>query len=799
MKNHMSKISRVLILVFAVSGVLAVTIHAAAVRPRLASGSGNGDSERPQISADGRYIVFASNATNLVPGISDTNGQRDIFLRDLQTGTIRCLSVAIGGTSTGNDGSDMPRISADGRYVVFWGNASNLVPNDNNSQADVFRYDTQANTNTLVSINIAGTGSGNANSADPDLSSNGRFVVFASRATDLVAGIVDGNGGSDHFVRDMQTGTTQLVTVNSAGTATGNGGEFTTGHRYGFDASGRYVVFRSFSSDLAAGISDTNNVQDVFVRDLQTNTTTCVSVTPAGNSTGNSTSLGQSLSADGRRVFFESEAANLVANDNNNTTDAFMRDLTTGTSQLVSINAAGTGSGNGASGTLAFIDNAFGMPISSDGRYVVFNSNATDLVTGVNISLVQNVFVRDIDNGTTTIVSANSAGTASGNDASRVRAGSSISSNGRFITFTSAASNLVSEDTNTNQDIFVRDNVTRTTTLLTLNQAGTNGGNRASDFPVIAVNTRRVAFHSFASDFVPGPGGAFSNIYYSDFGPLQKAIADFDGDGRSDFSVFRPSTGTWYVLPVSSGFINIRQWGQIGDRIVPADYDGDGKADHAIFRPSENTWYIQRSSDAGGIITQFGVVSDIPAPADFDGDGKVDLAVFRPSTGTWIVQQSSNGQPRFVQFGLNGDLPVASDYDGDGTADFAVFRPSDNTWYVLKSTDGSFIAQPFGLSSDKLVPGDYDGDSRTDIAIFRPSSGIWYILQSSTGQVQLQQWGVSTDIPVAGSYDGDGKTDMSVFRPSTGQWFVLRSSSNTMLGLQWGANGDVPAPAAYVP
>jgi hypothetical protein len=267
---------------------------------------------------------------------------------------------------------------------------------------------------------------------------------------------------------------------------------------------------------------------------------------------------------------------------------------------------------------------------------------------------------------------------------------------------------------------------------------------------------------------------------------------DFDGDGKADPTVFRPSTGISYVLQSSTGTGAFYQWGISGDIPVAGDYDGDGKTDVAVFRPSTGIWYVLQSSTGTGAFYQWGLNGDIPAPGDYDGDGKTDVAVFRPSTGIWYVLQSSTGTGAFYQWGLNGDIPVARDYDGDGKTDVAVFRPSTGIWYVLQSSTGTGAFYQWGLSGDIPAPGDYDGDGKTDVAVFRPSTGIWYVLQSSTGTGAFYQWGLNGDLPVPGDFDGDGKTDVAVFRPSTGIWYVLQSSTGTGAFYQWGLNGDIP-------
>lgn len=265
-----------------------------------------------------------------------------------------------------------------------------------------------------------------------------------------------------------------------------------------------------------------------------------------------------------------------------------------------------------------------------------------------------------------------------------------------------------------------------------------------------------------------------------------KTEYDFDGDGRADISVYRPSNGAWYLQQSTNGFTGI-QFGASTDRMVPSDYDGDGKTDPAVFR--NGVWYLYRSS-LGFTGISFGESADIPVPSDYDGDGRADLAVFRPATGVWYLQRSSLGFTG-IAFGQAGDRPIPADYDGDGQSDIAVYR--DGTWYLQRSQAG-FTGISFGETTDKPVPSDYDGDGKSDVAVFRPSNGTWYLQRSQAGFTGVQ-FGLGTDSPVPADYDGDGKTDVAVFRD--GNWYLNRSSQG-FTGVSFGALTDKPVPNAFV-
>ncbi|MBL8181278.1 MAG: VCBS repeat-containing protein [Blastocatellia bacterium] len=282
-----------------------------------------------------------------------------------------------------------------------------------------------------------------------------------------------------------------------------------------------------------------------------------------------------------------------------------------------------------------------------------------------------------------------------------------------------------------------------------------------------------------------------------------KSVMDFDGDGKTDLSIFRPNgpSSEWWWLKSSGGNAAV-VFGANTDTIVPADYTGDGKTDIAFWRPSNGNWFVLRSEDFSFFAAPFGANGDVPVPGDFDGDGKADLAVFRPSTLNWFINKSSGGVD-ILTFGAAGDKPVPGDFDGDGKADIAIYRPTGSQgpaaseWWVRRSSNGVVFALQFGSSTDKAVPGDYTGDGKTDVAFWRPANGNWFVLRSEDFSFFAFPFGANGDTAVPGDYDGDGRWDAGVFRPSNNTWFVQRSTAGTLIQ-QFGITGDVPLPSAYV-
>jgi Tol biopolymer transport system component len=384
-----------------------------------------GESTRPAISRDGRYVAFESDASDLVPG--DHNFARDIYVRDLVAGTTTRVSVDVGGDA--NNWSRDPSISGDGRYVAFWSGATDLVPGDGNGIDDVFVRDLTAGTTVRASVDGRG-GDPNGESYQPSLSGDGRYITFFSNATDLVPGAWD--PVSDVFVRDLALGTTTRVSVDVNGNPP-NGGSFEPV----VSDDGRFVAFSSYARDLLPG--NAWGGSDVYVRDVVAGTTTLVSVDAGG--AGDNEAFAPSMSASGRYVAFWAIADDLAPGDGNGAFDVFVRDMVAGTTTLVSANPAGA-AGAGDSWLPA---------ISADGKRVAFSSDAADLVAG-DANGKRDVFVRNVAAGTTTRVSVDE----DGGDASGSSEWAAIDGSGHRVAFESVAHDIVTPDHNGLRDVFVR-------------------------------------------------------------------------------------------------------------------------------------------------------------------------------------------------------------------------------------------------------------------------------------------------------------------------------------------------------
>jgi Tol biopolymer transport system component len=657
------------------------------------SNLGVGSSHRPSISADGRFVAFSSEASNLVP--DDTNGQEDVFVHERMTGVTELVSVASNGVQ-GNGNSSGRSISSDGRFVAFSSQASNLVPADDNELEDVFVHDRMTGLTDRVSVASDGTES-NTDTYGVSISADGRFVAFESAATwyEEESNLAPGTSQwGNVFVHDRQTGMTQLVSVDSDGTAFAYGshsasisadGRFVAfqastegeaGGVYVYDrqtgvtelvsvaydnegpywgeeardpsisADGRFVAFASESRVLVPGAGDTNGKHDIFVRDRQTGVTQWVSVAPDG-SQSDSSSGSPSISADGRWVAFSSLATSLVPGDTNVQDDIFVHDRQTGVTNRVSVASDGTEANRGS----------YYSSISGDGRLVAFISAASNLVPG-DTNSADDVFVicnsppqQEDDGGNVAgcgarLVSVGSDGSRSNDESS----GPSISDCGRFVAFVSEASNLVPDDTNESADVFVYDRLRGATERVSVTSDGTQGDS-GSGGPSISGDGRFVAFISEATNLASGDTNGVSDAFVRDrqTGVTERVSVASDGAQANDGSGESAISGDGRFVAFSSTASNL----------VPGDTNDHGD----VFVHDRRTGMTERvsvaSDGAQGNEGPWWYGSGEPA---ISGDGR--FVAFSSTASDLVPGDTNENGDIFVhdrQTGVTERVSIASD------------------------------------------------------------------------------------------------------------------------------------------
>jgi len=456
--------------------LLSQTAHATGATVRISVASdgtqGNASTEddrwtnQRRTSHDGRFVVFTSYADNLVPG--DTNGSADIFVRDMLTGQTTRVSVASDGSQADGD-SGLPCLSGDGRWVAFASSASNLVEGDTNGLTDVFVHDRQTGTTSRVSVHSSGQQAARGNSGVSSISDDGRYVAFKSDANNLIGSDLDldgecersegcdTNNRADVFVHDRQTHQTTRVSVGPGGAENGAPSAAPS-----ISADGRYVAFEAVNSALVPG-SPSTGYYGIFLRDLVAGQTHLIAQ-------GNDGSQQATLSADGRFVAFFSAATDLVASDANATHwDVFVHDRQTGQTTLESVSTGGSQGWY----------NSFCPSISADGRYLSFTSDAANLVDWPEYdgNVLRDVYWRDRQTRVTRRISKSPGGADTNGESSW----NSISGNGRYVLYASEASNLVADDTNGVADNFLYDRLGLPYLLL---EAG--AGNPAGELVLVA-------------------------------------------------------------------------------------------------------------------------------------------------------------------------------------------------------------------------------------------------------------------------------------------------------------------------
>ncbi|MEK7817442.1 MAG: hypothetical protein AAB281_04225, partial [Actinomycetota bacterium] len=577
-----------------------------------------------------------------------------------------------------NDESYTPAISGDGRYVAFQSYASSLVDGDGNSKADIFVKDTWTGATSLGSSDAAGD-EGNGHSNYPAISGDGRYVAFQSYASNLVIG--DGNSKLDIFVKDTQTGTTTRVSTSSAG-AEGNGNS----NEPSISADGSYVAFQSSSSNLVNG--DTTGHTDIFVKNTKNGSTTRVSTDSAGNAAGAGSS-GASISADGLYVAFDSTANNLVSGDNNNYSDIFIKYRPTGGISRVSIATTGAQAS----------DHSINASISSNGDFVAFESSANDMVPG-DLNGARDIFVRNRQIGHTTRVSTDAAG----NEGNQMSLEPTISDDGRYVAFQSGASNLVGGDTGGNEDIFVKDRTSGATYRLSSGPGGEgndhsstpaisplggyvafesyatnligNDSNGEVDIFLAPVNHNRY-YHTWYDYggattglflFDPMAGFAPGQVWFSgagnwDWGRTMTTMADKIDDDLPELYAFYNyggATAGLFVFDPVKGYVPWLKWNSCA-----------GCWDFS--RTKTVTTADQLGREVSEVITMYNYGGENTGMFKFNDDGS-DTRVYISGPGNWDFSRSK--------------VLTAANYDNDATTEIAVLYDYGN------ANTGIFVFDP---------------------------------------------------------------------------------------------------------
>ena len=658
---------------------------AAASQTSLVSGAcpeieGNSDSQLPAISGDGRFIAFYSSASNLVPG--DANGQHDVFMRDRHTGEIELVAVSSSEEHANNE-SAYPRVSADGRYVVFHSSATNLVPADTNGRDDIFLRDRLVGTTQRVSISSNGT-EADEHSGAGTITPDGRYVAFMTGARNFSA--VDTGSNYDIYVHDRTTGLTELVSQAEDGTRPANGDADSAS----ISDDGRYIVFASATPLVA---TDDNGQPDIYVRDRTAGTLGLVSQAPDGT-IGNNRSLaivGGAISGDGRYVTFMSEASNLVADDGNESWDVFVRDLTTDTTTIISTNSAGE-PGNSASVAPA---------ISGDGSVVAFSSEATDLVAGDGNGL-QDVYTRPRDGGPITRINVSSSGQEATGGSSR---SATLSRDGTVVAYVSSATNLDGGHPSFS-DVFVNAavtcqslptppgaplNVTAASgdAQATISWAppSSDGGSSITTYEVhgtsLAGNTTTIVNGDVTSITV---GGLTNGAEYTFTVTATNAVGS--GPASDPSEIVRPQADvivargsqTNFGKGVASLTIS-RPAGAVRGDLLIASLDVRGTA--AVTPPLG--WTLVRSDFNGTALRKFTYwrfLADVDAPSD-----------------TWSFGAASTVAGILLVYGgVDGSVPVDAHSGAANPSSKSLNAPSLTT-----NTDGAMLVGLFGLAIDASI------------------------------------------------------------------------------------------------
>jgi Tol biopolymer transport system component len=756
------------------------TLH---VNASTNGGFANGQSRQSVMTPDARYVAFASTANNLVPG--DTNGLRDIFVRDLQSGTTVLASP--GAKTSGS--SDGPLITPDGRYVAFLSSAANLVPGVP-QKSEVYVRDLVGGTTSVVSTNAHQFLTANSSAYNHALSDDGQYVAFQGVWTAainfryhlpthsieviqsnavaqlngaalrsfhnldmtpngrFVAFIAKGSGTNTTqvYLWDGLTSTTNLVSQDLSGNESTNSlCDYPV-----VDETGRYVAFLSTATNLT-----TNVVADgfhLYVRDLQESTTRLVDANSNGVAAAKDFLNAPSFADGGRLVAFDSTDADLVPNDRNLAYDVFVRDLTTETTELISMHDPGL-----ASQTPAGIGFDAQVAVSADGRYVAFASFPGTMLAN-NTNPYRAVFVRDLQSTSNLLVSVDTNGLASDG----MSLSPAISGDGRWVAFSSLADNLVIGDTNKAQDVFVRDVQIGATLLVSVSTNGVDPGDKASSDPIISTDGRYVLFRSRATNLAPGAFGSATNLFLRD---LQSALTFPITTTGASCAAMTPD-GRWVAFGGAAGSMYV--WDTLGASLV---YSNSTLAVSTIAISSDGNriaglrgsqvYVSDRSLGSNWVL----VSSSLPASRShaglqFSADGR--FLVY--TTAEPLVSGDTNGTTDVYLYDfVNQTIHLVSHgYDslvGNGASDAPQI-----------SSNGRFVA--WRSLADNLIPGDTNGVA--DVFLYDRTSEQILLLSGSA----------------FGAWTGNDHSGWPLFS-ADGQTIIFQSWASDLVTQDFNQTGDL--------
>ena len=769
-------------------------------------GFGNGSSGSAVLTPDGRYVAFVSSASNLVPG--DSNGIQDIFVRDLQSGTTTIASPGARSVGvTAGSASAAPVITPDGRFVAFYSSATNLVPGKTNI-GDIYVRNLIAGTTTWASSGAraqlnAVFGTSNGVCFCPKISADGLLVAFevsaaayaktagvvlrynlASHQTDVVntnanapigayedsrtidlspdgrfvASVANTDTSGVNIVVylwDAQTGTNRLVSadVNSAAPVSGSS------YAPLVEPSGRYVAFLSDSTNLTTNILV--GYCHLYCRDTQAGTTVLLDADTNGVGVGVNPEDYPSWSQDARFLAFE--CAN--AGDRNHYQDIFVSDLQSNATELVSIQHPSISSLT-PDGPSIF---STAIPLSFDGQYVAFASEADNLVANDTNGL-RDVFVRDLSLGTNILVSADTNGLPAAGFSSEA----SISSDGRYVVFSSSAANLVPGDTNNLVDVFESDLQNGTTTLVSVNLTGVGPGNASSYSPLVSSDGRFVMFRSQAQNLTSGSfGTGIENLFLRDLqsgtnyaltsasSAIAVSSAAMTPDGHYVVFIGKIAGSSSLYLYVWDSHLATLVYTNTTAGLIQVAISPDGQ--RLAYSTSSGFFLADRGNPANN--ATIGTGSSVSFSTQWGWNFNTDGSLLVFETSATLAAMDTNGVKDVYLYDVlvKTNFLISQNLNGTGAGDGASDSP-------VISPDSRFVA--YRSAADNLVPG--DSNSVPDVFIYDRIGGATMLLTASQ----------------SGNRSGNNRSLIPLFS-GDGQTLVFQSAASDLVTNDWNRASDL--------